>query len=116
RWRPRPSPLSPPSWHCPRTTRACPLFCRDRHRRRDRLERAGVDARLDHVAEMPDQALDGPGGGVAERADGMAFDLIADIEQHIDLCLLGLALGHAFEHAPHPTRAFAARRALAAGF
>src|SRR5262245_38525485 len=93
-----------------------PLLCRDRNRRRDRLERAGVDALLDHVAEMPDQALDGPSGRVAERADGMALDLIADIEQHIDLGLLGLALGHAFEHAPHPTGALAARRALAAGF
>src|SRR5262245_65419444 len=63
---------------------------------------------------MPDQALDRPGGRVAERADGMAFDLVADIEQHIDLALLSLAPGHALEHAPHPPRSFAARRALAA--
>ncbi len=76
--------------------------------------RPRVDALLDHMAKMADQALHRPGGGVAQRADGVAFDLMADIEQHIDLALLGLALGHALEHPPHPARALAAGRALAA--
>ena len=35
--------------------------------------------------EMADQALDRPSRGIAERADRMAFDLIGDVEQHVDL-------------------------------
>ena len=37
-----------------------------------------------------------------------------DVEQHVDLALLGAAFDHAGEHAPHPARALAAGRALAA--
>jgi hypothetical protein len=40
---------------------------------------------------MPDQALDRPGRRVAERADRVALDLLGDVEQHVDLALLGLA-------------------------
>src|SRR5229473_1385717 len=54
-----------------------------------------LDAALHLRAEMADQALHGPCRGIAQRADGVAFD-------------------HALHHPPHPTRAFAARRALAA--
>lgn len=39
------------------------------------LVRILVDARFDLMTEMRDQALDRPGGGVAERADGVTFDL-----------------------------------------
>ena len=49
-----------------------------------------VDALLDDVAEMADETLHRPGGGVAQRADGVALDLVAHLEQHIDLALLGL--------------------------
>src|SRR5690348_14724471 len=75
-----------------------------------------VDAFLDLVTEMRDQALDRPGRGVAERADGVAFDLLGHFEQHVDLALLRAALRHAGQHAPHPAGALAARRALAAAF
>jgi hypothetical protein len=61
-----------------------------------------------------DQALDRPGRGVAERADGVAFDLLGDVQQHVDLALVGAALRPCAHHAPHPAGAFAARRALAA--
>src|SRR3954470_23116022 len=71
------------------------------------LVRILVDARLDLVTEMRDQALDRPGRGVAERADGVAFDLFCDLEQHVDLALVGAAVGHAGQNAPHPPRAFA---------
>ena len=33
---------------------------------------------------MPDQALDRPGRRIAERADGVALDLLADFLQQID--------------------------------
>ncbi|MNV55422.1 hypothetical protein D3C71_1476520 [compost metagenome] len=44
----------------------------------------------------------------------MAFDLTGHVEQQVDFRRIGVADGHAFQHAPHPARAFAARRALAA--
>ncbi len=37
-------------------------------------------------------------------------------KQHVDLALLRIALDHTLQHAPHPARAFAAWRALAAAF
>ena len=54
--------------------------------------------------------------GIPQRADRMAFHLTGDVEQQVDLALLGAALGHARKHAPHPSRALAAGRALAAAF
>ena len=42
------------------------------------------DAALELGAEVLDQALDRPGGGVAQRADGVAFDLLGDVEQLVD--------------------------------
>ncbi len=66
--------------------------------------------------EMADQALDRPGGGIAERADRVAFHLLGHIEQHVDFALLGFAAHQPLHHAPHPAGAFAARRALAAAF
>ena len=76
----------------------------------------GVDPLFDHMAEMADEALHRPGRGIAERADGVALDLLGHVEQHVDLALLGLTLGHPLQHPPHPAGALAARRALAAAF
>src|SRR5680860_776166 len=87
-----------------------------RHGWRNRFGGFRVDPFLDDVAEVLDEPLHRPGRGVTERADGMAFDLFADVEQHLDFGLLRIAVGHALQHAPHPARAFAARRALAARF
>src|SRR5215510_12379447 len=73
-----------------------------------------ADAPFDLGTEMADQALDRPGGRIAQGADGVAFDLFGDVEQHVDLAQFGLALHHALHHAVHPAGALAARRALAA--
>src|SRR5215831_4250269 len=89
---------------------------RHRNRGSERSRRLRVDALLDDVTEMADQPLHRPGRGIAEGADGVAFDLIAHFEQHIDFPLLGLAFGHALEHAPHPPGALPAGCALSARF
>src|SRR5690349_8913740 len=90
------------------------LLSRHRNRGTDRERRARGASPLDEGAEMPDKPLHRPRRGVAERADGMTLDLVADLQQHIDLGDLSLAARHALEHAPHPARAFAAGGALAA--
>ena len=63
---------------------------------------------------MLDQPLDRPGRRVAKGADGVAFDLLGDLMQHVDIGNLGIAGAQLFHHAPHPARAFAARCALTA--
>src|SRR5690606_5786895 len=73
-----------------------------------------LDAALQLRAEMADQALHRPGGGIAQRADGVAFDLLGDVVQKVDLGELGPALADPGQHAPQPARTLAARRALAA--
>src|SRR5829696_6434674 len=87
-----------------------------RHQRRlgVRVRRVVVDATLDLAAEVADQPLDRPGGGVAEGADGVALDLGRDLQEHVDLAPLRPPLGHAREDAPHPAGALAAGGALAA--
>src|SRR5271155_700865 len=72
-----------------------------------------INALFDLGPEMSDQALDRPSRRVPERADRMPLDLLGDVEQHVDFFLLRAAIGHAGHHAPHPTGALAARRALA---
>src|SRR5215471_649539 len=85
-----------------------------RHRRRYGLRRLRIDALLHDMAEMADQALNRPGRCIAERADGVALDLIADIKQHIDLADLCFPARHALQHAPHPAGALTYARSLAA--
>lgn len=46
--------------------------------RRDPLRRL-PDPRLHQRPEVPDEPLDGPGRGVAERADGVPLDLLGDL-------------------------------------
>src|SRR3546814_16702284 len=65
---------------------------------------------------MLDQPLDRPCGGVAVRTDGVAFDLLGDVEQSVDLADVGVAGAQPLHHAPHPAGALAARGALAAAF
>src|SRR5208337_5455405 len=90
------------------------LLRRGAHRLVVRVRRILVDALLDLRPEVGDEALDRPGGGVAERADRVALDLFRHVEQHVDLALLRPALRHPGQDPPHPPRAFAAGRALAA--
>src|SRR5258708_26467065 len=73
-----------------------------------------LDAALHLRAEMADEALHGPCRGVAQRADGVAFDLEGDLEQHVDLRDRRVALDHALHHPPHPPGPFPARPAPAA--
>ena len=44
-----------------------------------------IDAIFDLVAEMADQALNWPGRRIAERANGVAFNLARNIQKIIDL-------------------------------
>src|SRR5712671_6625191 len=78
------------------------------------LARILIDALLDLVTEMRDQALDRPRRGVTERADGVALDLPGHFQEHVDLALVGATFGHTRQDPPHPPGALAARRALAA--
>src|SRR3546814_10092678 len=56
------------------------------------------------------QALDRPGRRVAERADGVALDLIGHVEQGVNLVEFGIAAYQARHHAVHPAGALAADR------
>src|SRR5687767_4500639 len=75
---------------------------------------------LDHVFEfMPEmfhEALHRPGGGVAEGANGVAFDLVGHVHQHVQVLLAAFAGEHSLQQTIHPAGAFTARRALSAGF
>src|SRR3546814_13937383 len=84
-------------------------------RRLQRLALLLRDAPLQLRPEMPDKPLDGPGGGVAEGADCVAFDLLGDVEQRVDLVRLGIAFAKALHDAPHPPGAHPTGGALAAG-
>src|ERR1043166_6302815 len=79
-----------------------------------RLARILFYAFLDLVPEVREQALDRPGCGVAERADGVTLDLSCPPEQHVDFAFGGAALGLSCQPPPHPAGALPARRALAA--
>src|SRR6185437_8920344 len=76
---------------------------------------AVVDHVLEFMAIVLQEALHRPGGCVSERADGVAFDAIRHVQEESQLLASRLAGQHPFEEAVHPTRAFAAGRALSAG-
>lgn len=73
-----------------------------------------VDAVLHLVAELPDQALDGPGSGVSQRTDCVSFDLEGQLLEHVDLCKVSVAQFDALQHVHHPASALTTRRALPA--
>src|SRR5215469_9135465 len=75
---------------------------------------AVVDHVLELVTVMLEEALHRPGGGIAERADGVSLDVVRHIEQEPQLLAPRLPGEHAPEHAVHPAGALAARRALPA--
>src|SRR5262245_50397910 len=91
-------------------------FRRLQRRLRVRVSGVLVDAFLDFVTEMADEALDWPSRRVAKRADRVTFHLVCHFQQHIDLALLRPALRHPREHAPHPAGSLPTGRALAAAF
>src|SRR6185503_16362052 len=54
-------------------------------------------------------------GPVAERAEGAAEDVVAEVDQRLEVGLLALAVLESLECLHEPPRAFAAGCALAAG-
>ena len=73
-----------------------------------------LDTLFNVGAEVADQALNRPRGGVTERADGVALDLLCQLPEHVNLSLLEVTAHHALHHLVDPRGALAARRALAA--
>src|SRR3954452_14115600 len=88
-------------------------------RREDPLERrlaakgaAGlVDVRLELGTELVDVARHRHRGGVSERAEALAEDPVADVEEEIQLPLRRLARLERAQDLHHPARPLAARRA-----
>src|SRR2546428_5286216 len=74
-----------------------------------------VDVALELLAEARDVARDRHRGGVAERAEALAEDPVADVEEQIELRLLGAPALDLAQDLHHPARPLAARRALPAG-
>src|SRR6266566_10166337 len=83
--------------------------------RRLAAERAAarVDVSLELVAELVDVGGHGHRRGLAERAEALPVDAVADVEQEVELALGRLAGLEPAEDLRHPPRALAARRALA---
>ena len=65
---------------------------------------------------MTDQTLNGPSRCIAQRTDGVAFNLLGHFKQGVDFGHISLAFAQPLHHTPHPARAFAAWGALAAAF
>src|SRR5208282_3411393 len=67
------------------------------------------------AAILRDEGLHGPRRCFTEGANCLAVDVIGDVPQQIDILRPAMTVFDAVEHFLHPQRAFAARRALAAG-
>src|SRR5829696_5464603 len=76
---------------------------------------AVVDVLLELVAEAVDVARNRHRGRVAEGAEALAEDAVADVEQQVELPLPRAALLDLVQQLHHPAGSLAARRALAAG-
>src|SRR5919109_854253 len=63
---------------------------------------AAVDVRLVLVAELVDVARDRHRGRVAERAEALAEDPVADREQEVELALLGASVLDLAQELDHP--------------
>src|SRR5260370_30195238 len=73
-----------------------------------------LDVRDELGAELLDVARDRDRRGLAERAEALAVDAIAHVQQKVELRLQGLARLQPAQDLRHPARSFTARRALAA--
>lgn len=73
-----------------------------------------VNPLLDVASEAADKALHGPGSGVSEGADGVAFNLLRELLEHVDLSEVCVTNLHTLQNVDHPGSAFSAGRALAA--
>src|SRR5919202_3049959 len=68
------------------------------------------------VTEVTDGGCHGPGCSIAQRADGIAFDLTLYIPQQVYITHFSFAVFYVVQHAFHPAGAFAAGAALSAAF
>src|SRR6185436_19133291 len=86
-----------------------------RHRREDVVQRGRVaeraaallDVRDELLAELRDVARDGHRGRLAERAEALAVDAVAYVEQQVELTLRRAALLQLAQDRRHPARALA---------
>ena len=60
---------------------------------------------FDFGSEMANESLDGPSGGVAQSADGVAFDLLGQLPQGVDLVGMRVAFHESIHHFQQPRRA-----------
>src|SRR5690348_9845379 len=98
-------------------TNSSAMLCRPRSELvRDDAAAAVIDHVLELVAEMLEEALHRPGRGIAERADGVPFDTVGDIDEERELLAPRLAGEDPLQQPVHPARALATGRALTAGF
>src|SRR5689334_9296496 len=75
---------------------------------------AVVDVRLELAAELGDVARHRHRGRLAERAEALADDAVADVEQQVELTLARVAGLELAQDGRHPSRPLATRRALPA--
>src|SRR6185312_1586247 len=90
-------------------TNSSAMLCRPRSELvRDHAAAAVIHHVFELVPEVLEEALHRPGGGIAERADGMALDAVGDIDQERKLLAACLAREYPLEQPVHPARALAA--------
>ena len=75
-----------------------------------------VDVIVEFVAEMLDETVDRHRRGIAESANGVALDVMREIHQLVEIVLAPASVLDAAYRAMQPAGAFAAGRALPAGF
>src|SRR5580765_5305677 len=75
-----------------------------------------VDVVLEFLAEHFHERARGHRRGISQRADGAALDVVGEVEQEVEVLAPPGAVLDAVEYPVEPARAFAARRALPAGF
>mmetsp|Transcript_35491 Transcript_35491/g.114080 ORF Transcript_35491/g.114080 Transcript_35491/m.114080 type:complete len:280 (+) Transcript_35491:273-1112(+) len=112
-----PPPPAFPTMHVDNTnsTRKVRASCLQRRPPRSQLALLPLhDAQLDLRPEGADQPLHWPRGGVTQRADGVALDLVRQLLEHVNLLDLRVARHKPVHDLAHPASPLAARRALAA--
>src|SRR5215510_4246563 len=85
---------------------SAPVASRRHARAAVRHTHAVSDVELELLAEMLHEALYRPGRRVAECADRVTFDLVRDIDEHVELLLPPLTVLDAADHPVHPAGAF----------
>lgn len=50
-----------------------------------------IDPVLDLVSVVANKTLNGPGCSITECADGMALDLLGQLPEHIDFCVVSVS-------------------------